>query len=92
MQVPRTYRTPENWRELATEGVGLHLGLNTIEALLAGAIGGANAELQERVEAFHNEFGTFRVALTGGRRRNAWNSALRAPFLPTQTSLGKDFT
>ena len=57
---------PENWRELATEGVGLHLGLNTIEALLAGAIGGANAELQERVEAFHNEFGTFRVALTGG--------------------------
>lgn len=57
---------PENWRELAAEGVGLHLGTNTIESLLAGAIGGANAELQQRVEAFHTEFGDFRVALTGG--------------------------
>lgn len=57
---------PENWRETAMEGVGLHLGTNTIECLLAGAIGGVNAELQQRIEAFHTEFGDFRVALTGG--------------------------
>jgi type III pantothenate kinase len=57
---------PENWREAAMEGVGLHLGSNTIECLLAGAIGGVNAELQQRIEAFHIEFGDFRVALTGG--------------------------
>ncbi len=57
---------PESWRETAMEGVGLHLGSNTIESLLAGAIGGVNAELQQRIEAFHTEFGDFRVALTGG--------------------------
>jgi type III pantothenate kinase len=57
---------PENWRELTSAGIGLHIGQNTIDALLAGAIGGANAELQARIEAFDTEYDEFRVGLTGG--------------------------
>lgn len=57
---------PEDWRDRANLGIGLHIGQNTIDALLAGAIGGANSELQARIEAFSKEYDEFCVAVTGG--------------------------
>ena len=57
---------PEDWRERANLGIGLHIGQNTIDALLAGAIGGAISELQARIEAFSKEYDEFCVAVTGG--------------------------
>lgn len=57
---------PENWRELASEGVAMHIGNDTLSSLLAGAIGGINAEIQGRVDAFRKHWPNFRVALTGG--------------------------
>lgn len=57
---------PEGWRERATGGVALHLGSDTEGSLLAGAIGGVQSELSERIRQFQNEFPGIRVAITGG--------------------------
>jgi type III pantothenate kinase len=57
---------PENWREQATGGVALHVGSDTEGSLLAGAIGGVQSELSERIRQFQNEFPGIRVAITGG--------------------------
>ena len=57
---------PEDWREQAAEGIGLDVGDDTVSSLLAGAVGGAKAELTERIRRFKNEIPSIRVALTGG--------------------------
>ena len=57
---------PEDWREQAAGGIGLDVGDDTVASLLAGAVGGAQAELTERIRRFKNEIPSIRVALTGG--------------------------
>lgn len=57
---------PEGWQGRAEVGIALHLGNDTESCLLAGAVGGLNAELNERIRAFEEETGNLRVALTGG--------------------------
>lgn len=57
---------PEGWREQAANGVAIQLGTDTESSLLAGAIGGAQSELSERIRSFQNEFPGIRVAITGG--------------------------
>ena len=57
---------PEDWREQAAGGIGLDVGDDTVTSLLAGAVGGAQAELTERIRRFRNEIPSIRVALTGG--------------------------
>ncbi len=57
---------PENWREKVAEGIGLDIGEDTVSSLLAGAIGGVQAELTERIRRFKHEMPSIRVALTGG--------------------------
>jgi type III pantothenate kinase len=57
---------PEDWRHQTAHGIGLDVGNDTVSALLAGAIGGAQAELTERIRRFRNEIPSIRVALTGG--------------------------
>lgn len=56
----------KNWREQAEKGIALHLGTNTESSLLAGALGGVHAEIQQRIRAFQSEFPELRVVLTGG--------------------------
>jgi len=56
----------ENWRDIALEGVAIHLGHNTRSALIAGAIGGVQSELIQRIHAFSKEYPGMKVALTGG--------------------------
>ena len=50
----------------AGEGVAIHLGHNTTSALIAGAIGGVQSELTQRIRVFSIEYPNIRVALTGG--------------------------
>lgn len=57
---------PQDWREQAAGGIGLDVGDDTVSSLLAGAIGGAQAELTERIRRFRDEIPSIRVALTGG--------------------------
>ena len=57
---------PEGWREQAAQGVAIQLGTDTESSLLAGAIGGAQSELSERIRSFESEFPGIRVAITGG--------------------------
>ena len=57
---------PEDWREQAAGGIGLDVGDDTIASLLAGAVGGAQAEMTERIRRFRHEIPSIRVALTGG--------------------------
>ena len=57
---------PENWRELGDKGVGMHIGNDTLSSLLAGSIGGINAEIHGRIDAFRKHWPDFRVAVTGG--------------------------
>ena len=57
---------PENWQELGGKGVAMHIGNDTLSSLLAGALGGINAEIQGRMEAFKKHWPEFRVAVTGG--------------------------
>lgn len=56
----------ENWRDIAMAGVAIHLGHNTTSALIAGAIGGVQSELIQRIHAFSKEYPAIKVALTGG--------------------------
>ena len=44
----------------------MHIGNDTLSSLLAGALGGINAEIQGRMEAFKKHWPEFRVAVTGG--------------------------
>ena len=57
---------PEDWREQAAGGIGLDVGDDTVSSLIAGAVGGVQAELTERIRRFTNEIPSIRVALTGG--------------------------
>lgn len=57
---------PQNWRERCVEGLSLHVGVDTESSLLAGAVGGVQSELTERINAFSEKFKNIRVALTGG--------------------------
>ena len=57
---------PEGWREAAAGGIALQVGSDTEGSLLAGAIGGVQSELSERIRQFQNEYPGLRVAITGG--------------------------
>ena len=77
---------PEDWREQAAEGIGLDVGEDTVSSLLAGAVGGAQAELTERIRRFKNE--TLHSRCINRWRCEICNSA-DLPTLPTQTSCGR---
>ena len=47
-------------------GLAWMSGDDTVSSLIAGAVGGAQAELTERIRRFTNEIPSIRVALTGG--------------------------
>jgi type III pantothenate kinase len=57
---------PENWRELGNNGIAMHIGNDTLSSLLAGSIGGINAEIHGRIAAFKKHWPEIRVAVTGG--------------------------
>jgi type III pantothenate kinase len=57
---------PDNWRELVSSGIAMHIGNNTISCLLAGALGGITAEIHGRIREFKKHWPDLHIAVTGG--------------------------
>ena len=75
----------------AAQGVAIQLGTDTESSLFAGAIGGAQSELSERIRSFQMNSPVFALQ-SQEAMQNSWNSKRTYRLLPTQTLLGRAIT